>query len=143
MTLTQHAVLTGVAAVGLAPLLDGESLALFAAGSILIDVDHYLLYIQRTHRFDIGGMFRYFADLQPIQKTIPYVGLCIFHTVDFFLLVALLSCFQPLFIPLLAGLLFHFMIDILDLYRKGVQFIRPYFILEHVIRRRKKGYPWY
>ena len=69
MTLTQHAVLTGVAAVGLAPLLDGESLALFAAGSILIDVDHYLLYIQRTRRFDIGGMFRYFAELQPIQKT--------------------------------------------------------------------------
>ena len=118
MTLTRHMALTAVAAVALAPLFEGESIALFAAGSIFIDVDHYFLYIQRTRRFDIRGMFRYYAGLQPIQETIPYVGLCIFHTFDFFLLVALLSYFKPFFIPLLAGFIFHFIIDLLDLYRK-------------------------
>jgi hypothetical protein len=143
MTLTQHTALTAVAAAALAPFFDGESIALFAAGSILIDVDHYFLYIQRTRRFDIRGMFRYFAELQPIETTIPYVGLCIFHTFDFFLLVALLSWFQPFFLPLLAGFIFHFIIDILYLYRKKVLFIRAFFLLEHFIRRRKDGYPWY
>jgi hypothetical protein len=143
MTLTQHTALTAVAAAALAPLLDGESIALFAAGSILIDIDHYFLYIQRTRRFDIRVMFRYFAELQPIEATIPYVGLCIFHTFDFFLLVALLSYFQPFFIPLLAGFIFHFIFDILYLYREKVLFIRAFFLLEHCIRRRQDGYPWY
>jgi hypothetical protein len=143
MTLTQHSVLTGAAAAILFPFLDVESITLFAAGSILIDVDHYFLYVQRTRSSDIRGMFRYFADLQPIQGTIPYVGLCIFHTLDFFLLVALLSWFQPFFTPLLAGFIFHFIIDLLDLYRKKVLFIRAFFIIEHFIRRRHEGYPWY
>jgi hypothetical protein len=38
--------------------------------------------------------------------------------------------------------LFHFAVDLIDLYRKGVPFIRPFFLLEHAIRRRSDGYPW-
>ena len=33
--------------------------------------------------------------------------------------------------------------QLFDLRRKGVIFIRPFFLLEHFIRRRAKGYPWY
>ncbi len=143
MTLTQHVAVTGVAAAALSPFLTGVELILFAAGSILIDVDHYFLYIQRTRRLDIRGMFRYFADLQPIQKTIPYVGLCLFHTIDFFLIVGIAAFFQPFLFPLLGGFLFHFAVDLIDLHRKGVLFIRPFFLLEHAIRRRSEGYPWY
>lgn len=143
MTLTQHLAITGVAAAALSPVLSGEELLIFAIGSVLIDVDHYLLYVQRTKRRDIRGMFRYFEELQPIQKTIPYVGLCLFHTVDFFLLVAILALFHPALLPLLAGLLFHFVADLIDLHRKGVPFIRAFFLLEHFIRRRNEGYPYY
>ena len=143
MTLSQHMALTGIAAAALSPFRGGAEILVFAAGSVLIDVDHYFLYIQRTRRYDINGMFRYFAELLPIQKTIPYVGLCLFHTVDFFLLVGVLALFHPLFFPFLAGCLFHFIADLIDLHRKGVPFIRPYFLIEHAIRRRSDGYPWY
>lgn len=143
MTLTQHLAVTGVAAALLSPVLSGGEILIFSAGSVLIDVDHYLLYVQRTRRFDIRGMFRYFADLLPIQKTIPYVGLCLFHTVDFFLLVGILAFHYPILVPLLAGFLFHFAFDLIDLHRKEVPFIRPFFLLEHAIRRRADGYPWY
>jgi len=143
MTLTQHLAVTGVAAAALSPYLNGEGILLFSAGSVLIDVDHYLLYVQRTQRCDIRGMFRYFDELQPVQKTIPYVGLCLFHTVDFFLLVGILALFHPVLLPLLAGFLFHFAVDLIALYRKGVPFIRPFFLVEHAIRRRSEGYPWY
>ena len=143
MTLKQHLMITGLAVAALLPFREPAEILLFAAGSVLIDVDHYLLYIQRTRSFDIRGMFRYFDELQPIQKTIPYVGLCLFHTVDFFLLVGILTFFHPVLLPLLAGFLFHFAVDLVDLYRKGVPFIRPFFLLEHAIRRRSEGYPWY
>ena len=143
MTLTQHAALTGVAAAVLTPFLDGGEIILFAVGAVLIDVDHYLLYMQRRRSLSITGMFRYFDQLQPIQRTIPYVGLCVFHTIDFFLLLAVLAHFYPLFHALLAGCLFHFVLDLFDLRRKGVLYIRAYFLVEHFIRRRAKGYPWY
>jgi len=143
MTLTQHLALTGLAAAALAPFLGAGEIALFAVGGVLIDVDHYFLYLQRRQSLSISGMFRYYRELQPIQRTIPYVGLCIFHTIDFFLLLVMLALCYPLFWPLLAGCLYHFCIDLYDLRRNGVSFIRPFFLLEHLIRRRSKDYPWY
>ena len=143
MTLTWHLAATGVAAAALTPWLGGRELLLFAVGSVLIDADHYFLYVVRTGRFDIRGMFRYFAELQPIQHKIPYVGLCLFHTVDFFLLVGVAAVCYPVLLPLLAGLLYHFLLDLVDLNRKGVPFIRAYFLVEHAIRRRHAGYPHY
>jgi hypothetical protein len=143
MTLTQHLALTGAAAAALSPVLSGAELALFAVGGVLIDVDHYLLYIQRRRSLSVPGMFRYFRELQPVQSTIPYVGLCIFHTVDFFILLGVLAIFHPFSWYLLAGCLFHFCCDLFDLKRKGILTIRPFFLVEHLIRRRSKGYPWY
>ena len=143
MTLTQHLALTGVAAAALTPIMGPEEILLFAVGGVLIDVDHYLLYIQRRRNFSVAGMFRFFRELQPIQSSIPYVGLCIFHTIDFFILIGVLAIFYPIFFPLLLGLLYHFCIDLFDLNRKCMLSIRPFFLIEHLIRRRSKGYPWY
>jgi len=143
MTLTQHVALTAVAAAPLSPFLEIEGMVLFAVGSIFIDVDHYLFYVARTGRRDIRGMFRYFAALQPVQRSVPYVGLCLFHTADFFLLVGILAYWYPVLLPLLAGMLFHFIMDVIDLRRKGVPFIRAYFLVEHFMRRRSEGYPYY
>jgi len=143
VTLTQHAVLTGIAASALAPSLGAGEIAIFAVGAILIDVDHYFLYIQRRRNLSVRGMFRYFEELQPIESTLPYVGLCVFHTIDFFVLLAALAYWHPLVGFLLAGCLFHFAIDLFDLWRKGILFIRAYFLVEHLIRRRARGYPWY
>lgn len=143
MTLNQHLALTGIAAVALLPFRSGEEIILFSVGSVLIDVDHYFLYIQRTGRFSVRGMFRWFEGLWKVEKTIPYVGLCIFHTIEFFLLVALLALAWPLLFALLAGLLFHFLVDLVYLIHKGIPFIRPYFLIEHFIRRRDPKYPYY
>jgi len=143
MTLGQHLAFTGVAGALLLPFRPLQEILIFGASAILIDVDHYLLYIVRRRRYDIKGMFRYYDELQPIQHTIPYVGLCLFHTVDVLLLMGLLAWFFPLFRPVVAGMLFHHLLDIIDLVRNGVPFIRAIFLVEHFIRRRMKGYPFY
>ena len=141
MTLNQHIAVTVVAAAALVPLWPAEDLILFCVGSVLIDVDHYFCYIQRTVCFSVRGMFRYYEELWKIEQNIPYFGLCLFHTVDFFFLISILTYFYPFCSPLLAGLLFHFVVDLFDLFRKKIPFIRAYFVVEHLIRRRQQGYP--
>lgn len=143
MNLKQHLAATGVASAALTPLCDPAGIILFACGSILIDVDHQLFYYSRTGRCDISGMFRYFREVVDRNLySIPYLGVCILHTVEFFSLIAILACFFPLLRYLLAGLVFHILLDIYDLVRLKVTFIRAYSIIEHLVRRRQSGYPF-
>jgi len=143
MTLKQHIAATGIAAAILAPRSSLVELLLFASGGILIDVDHLLFYYIRTGRMDVGGMFRYFREeVDQHLDRIPYLGVCIFHTAEFFLAVAMLAVFFPMVRFLLAGLIFHIILDICDLVRLKIPFIRAYSLIEHFIRRRRPGYPY-
>ena len=143
MTLTQHLAATGVAVAILAPRSTMSELLVFGCGSILIDVDHLLFYYIRRGRWDVGGMFRFFReDVDQHLDAIPYLGVCVFHTAEFFLTVAAVAAFFPLFRFLLAGLIFHILLDIFDLVRLKIPFIRAYSLVEHLIRRRRPGYPF-
>ena len=143
MTLRQHLACTGAAAALLLPFRSVDEVLLFAAASILIDADHYPVYVKRRNDTSLRGMFRYYEELYEVEKSIPYFGLCLFHTVDVLLLVGILAWFFPLFRPVIAGMLFHLLLDTIDLLRKGIPFIRPFFLVEHFIRRRDKGYPYF
>ena len=143
MTLGRHLVYTGAAAAALLPFRSGAEILLFATAGILIDADHYLVYVMRRRDVSIRGMFRYFDEFQAVEKTVPYFGLCLFHSADVLLLVGILAWFFPLLRPVVAGMLFHHLLDIIDLTRKGIPFIRAFFLIEHFIRRRDKRYPYY
>jgi hypothetical protein len=143
MTLGRHLVYTGAVAAVLLPFRSWEEILLFTAAGILIDVDHYPVYAMRRSDRSLRGMFRFYEELQEVERNIPYFGLCLFHTADVLLLVGVFAWFFPLFRPVVAGMLFHLLLDIIDLTRKGIPFIRPYFLVEHFIRRRDRGYPYY
>ena len=143
MNLKQHLLATGAAAVIMAPIGNSHEIALFAVGSILIDVDHQIFYMVRTGRYDVSGMFRYFReDVDKNLQQIPYLGICIFHTIEFLLLISVLAYYSQPLRWLLAGLAFHMVLDIYDLIRLKIPFIRAYSIIEHLIRRRQSGYPF-
>jgi hypothetical protein len=143
MNLKQHLLTTGAAAAAMTPFCPIDGVLLFAAGGILIDVDHQIFYYERTGRHDITGMFRYFKEVVDMNLyAIPYLGICIFHTIEFLLAVAVISLYLPLVRYLLAGFVFHIILDIYDLIRLKVPFIRAYSFIEHLIRRRQQGYPF-
>lgn len=143
MNLKKHLIATALVSIPLLAATPPAETAVFCVGSVLIDVDHQIFYITRTGRYDIAGMFRYFReDVDRHLDSIPYLGVCILHTAEFFLAVAILSLFFPIFKYLFAGLVFHIMLDIYDLVRLKVPFIRAYSLTEHLIRRRVKGYPF-
>lgn len=143
MNLKQHLLATATAATAMVPFCHSTDILLFATSSILIDTDHQIFYYVRTGRYDISGMFRYFRnDVDKNLYAIPYLGICIFHTVEFLLAIAVISLYYPPLRYFLAGLVFHIMLDIYDLLRLKVPFIRAYSFIEHLIRRRQQGYPF-
>jgi len=143
MNLKNHLIATGLAALPVMTSSTPLETTIFCVGSILIDVDHQIFYSVKTGRFDISGMFRYFREeIDKNISSIPYLGVCIFHTIEFFLFIAILSHFFPPCRYLLAGMIFHIILDIYALIRQKMPFIRAYSLIEHFIRRRKKGYPF-
>ncbi|NVN99413.1 MAG: hypothetical protein HXX17_08820 [Geobacteraceae bacterium] len=143
MKLKNHLIATTLVASPILALSSPVETAAFCVGSVLIDFDHQIYYTLKTGRYDIAGMFRFFREaIDEHLYSIPYIGVCIFHTAEFFLTVAILSIFFPLLKYLLAGLIFHIMLDIFDLIRLKVPFIRAYSLVEHLIRRRMNGYPF-
>lgn len=128
------------------PFLKPVEILAFAAGNIFIDIDHYIYYVQRCKRLDPRGMFAYHEELFSKRRDIPYAGICIFHTVDFFVLVGAIAVFNRMFLFLLAGLLVHFVTDLVTLWRGRYLSGRAFFVIEHIQRARahkKRGYPYY
>jgi len=143
MNLNKHLVATGIAVAVIHSRGSLAELLTFSIGSVLIDVDHLLFYYIRKRRCDISGMFRYFReDVDKHLDSIPYLGVCIFHTAEFFLAIAMLAVFFPILWFLFAGLTFHILLDICDMIRLNIPFIRAYSLTEHLIRRRRPGYPY-
>lgn len=112
---------------------------------MLIDFDHYIFYVQRCRKFDLRGMFHYHDLLFKNRDKLPYAGMCLFHTVDFFVLVWLASFYYKPLLFLLYGLVFHLALDMLFLAKHDYFFGRSFFVLEHLIRakrHKKHGYPY-
>jgi len=144
MTLVQHIKLTAVASLILLPYWKGIQILWFAIGSILIDSDHYIYYVLRRKRFGVKEMFEYHEKLFAQKDKIPYAGICIFHTIDFFILIGILSFYFPVFLYILIGLLFHFITDLIFLYKHNYLRGRAFFFIEHLIRKRRDaGYPYF
>ena len=147
MKLVEHVKYTAIVSVVLVFFWNIKHLLLFIIGSILIDTDHYLFYSFQFKRLSIRKMFEYYTEWLPrVKHKIPYGGICIFHTVEIFFLVAIAAIKMHMLVYLLMGMLFHFILDSISLYQNQCLFSRAYSIVEHLIRSKKyekDGYPLY
>ncbi|MBA3064048.1 hypothetical protein FP803_01280 [Candidatus Woesearchaeota archaeon] len=75
--------------------------------NILLDVDHYILYIFKFKSFDMVKAHNYFFNEEK-----PF--LLFFHTVEFLLVLLLLSFYSKLAFFALIGVVIHFLLDIYE-----------------------------
>lgn len=79
--------------------------------SILIDVDHYLFYLKKYKNFSLKKAYFWHKNLPRNHKPIMHI----FHTIEFHIFVLALSfLFFPFFFVLI-GMLFHSIIDLLEM----------------------------
>lgn len=141
MTLTEHVVLGGAAALVLSPALGTEGSLAFWASSVLLDVDHYWDYLVKTgfRNWSPRTMFAYYRELAVHLRRPDMLILSLFHTAEWFLLVGLLGLWGgvDLVVAAFCGMVFHLALDLVRLASYRAVSRRALSIVEYVIRRRR------
>lgn len=137
----KHHVFAGTLfSIALLPAIGPVPSAGFLAGSVLIDLDHYLDFLiqNRFRHFSIQKMFVYHAHLFVRMKRPDFLVLDLFHTFEFLACMIGLSLWSHslLFQAIIAGMTTHFLLDLIYLHRLGAFSARAHSFLEYVFRKR-------
>lgn len=101
-----------------------DSLIVFLA-AIFIDTDHYIRYVFITKDWSIKNSIKYYYD----KTKKRYHELYILHTLEFWLLLLLLGFYSPVFTFILLGVLYHMVLDFIDMFQKKYYEIRIYSVV--------------
>ena len=117
--------LTFILILKLSTSLTIANLSIILLASFLIDVDHWFIYILKKKDFSVNNAYTWFVEkevkyfkLSLKQRNQLKKPLMIFHGIEFLVLLIILSQFSKIFIFIIIGVLFHLMMDYIDLIRE-------------------------
>lgn len=99
----------------------GWNVLIFIATNVLIDIDHYPVYVWKFKKLSLKKAHSYFKNLNGTDD------IAIFHTFEFIILIFILSFFYKIFFLVFLGLVFHLISDIYDAHIKNIK--RPFSLL--------------
>jgi hypothetical protein len=104
------------------------------AGGVLIDIDHYFLYVFRFKKFNLFHCYTYFRDENNIKK---HIGcLLIFHTIEFLLILLLLSFYFEFVLIFMIGSLTHYLLDLTWYYFVPKRLVATHSIISCIIKNK-------
>ena len=119
MLIIYHFIATFLLAVVLFPVWRFNVLYLFLGG-FLIDFDHYIMHMIKFKSLSLKKAYQYC-----LRK--PKYSFLLFHTVEAWVLLIILSFFSEIMFIILIGLILHMILDLVHGLRKGIK--RNYSIL--------------
>ncbi len=120
------------------PLIPLYGLLLVFLSSFLIDFDHYLSAVKETHSLSLRKAFSYHTNQGRIASIDKKRGIRkkgdfhIFHTLEFILLVLILSFIWNPFIYIFTGMIFHSILDIIYLINNDLIYRREFFLSSYL-----------
>ncbi len=112
----------------------GMDAAYFSAAIIFIDLDHVIEFFMDTKSLNPFGFFSYYGILEK-HLTTRWLGINVFHTLEFYGVLSLLAWFwNPSIWYALGGFLFHHASDQYSLIRRGMPWARVFSFVEFFIR---------
>jgi hypothetical protein len=105
--------------------------------SIFADIDHYLVYVKRKGNFSLKKAYIYFVNYEKSKEIKKEVHpLFIFHTVEFVALLIIFSFFINFFFYIALGLLFHMILDFIELKKLNQVDLRCFSITECYFKKK-------
>ena len=113
MMVSKHVIFTFIFAIILYPFIGINSLIVFLSG-FLFDVDHYFYYAIKKKDISLMNSYRYSLSGSKLNKKRNNEKedcFHIFHTIEVWILLIILSLFVKEFIFVFIGLMFHMFLD--------------------------------
>lgn len=90
----------------------GWNVIFILLGGVLVDIDHYLLYILKYRTINIKKAYQRFkGNIKRSKREEPTAFELLFHSIEFFVLMIILSFFSQIFFLIFIGLFFHLLTD--------------------------------
>ncbi len=94
-------------------------------GGVLVDIDHYLLYALKYKSLNPKKSYQRFKETRKRgYREEPTVFELLFHSIEFFVLMIVLSFFSEIFFMIFIGLFFHLLTD--KIFHKWIFDLRKY-----------------
>lgn len=132
MNISVHLIASAILTVALYPLYGINSLLVFIGG-FLIDVDHWMWFVQQKKNFSILKAYNYHKN-GDCQKA-GVKPLNIFHTVEFLVLVFILSLYSTYIFIITLGIYSHMFLDCLHSWRASPTIERYLFLTTYLFRK--------
>ncbi len=119
-------------------------LVLLFLATFLIDFDHYATSVIKTRKLSLFHSFYYHDEMQKTEQKEKEKGIRtrgdfhILHTIEFHILVGLLSFFWVGFFYIFLGMMFHSLIDIASLLFDDKMYRREFFFVNWLYKKLKK-----
>lgn len=111
MEIWKHAVLSLIIAAVFYPAYGWNVLFIFAVG-VLIDIDHYFWYIYKFKKFNLLECYKYYMKSMLSHDFREHYGiLLVFHTIEFMLLMVIMSIYNKYALLFTIGLVGHYALD--------------------------------
>jgi len=99
---------------------------LIILSTFFVDVDHYLYYVYKKRDWSLKNAYNYYIKIVKKLKKTPRKERCrykcdviIFHGIEFWIILALLSLIHIFFFYIFIGVMFHMFLDFLALIYYG------------------------
>ena len=122
------------------PNLNPLYIVLTFLASVFIDFDHYMCSVCKTKKISLFHSFRYHEKLQKREFEDRAQGIRaksdfhIFHTIEFHILIGILSFFWIGFFYIFIGMVFHSLLDIISLLYDDFMYVREFFLVRWLWR---------
>lgn len=113
MKTSVHVIISSILAAVLYPAF-GWKVLLILVGGVLIDIDHYFLFVYKYKKFSLFECYKFFT-IEAEKNKWKYISssILVFHTIEFLALMILLSFFNHLVLIFTIGLLGHYVLDLI------------------------------
>ncbi|MFA7707816.1 MAG: hypothetical protein WCX73_02615 [Candidatus Pacearchaeota archaeon] len=101
--------------------------------SVLIDFDHYMFGAVRNKTLNLKKLYFWHKNLGSSHKPMFHI----FHSLEFLLLILILSFYYHFFLFILIGMVFHSILDLIDLIKRKAINCREFSLIRFLILRKK------
>lgn len=107
-------------------------------GGFLIDVDHLIFYYIKFRNLNFRRAHNYFKNIALKEDFKRYKKVVrIFHSIEFIILIIILSFYRKIFFILLIGIIAHLTMDIIQDYPK-FKTLKPFSLVYHLKNAKKQ-----